>query len=722
MNEQIYGLNYDKPRSRGRPEWPGYRKSNEYDGKSLCYFFEVKRKNGIKWKQWKQKHNLKCFKCYKRCIKEAKRLYAQGVKGKVENGEWIEHRKSQISQFFKKKLENYVKVLKTIVVIFKVFKILRMKCYLCGFVGGTMRIFYTINSVLKKLSQHSVILYKDKSDNEESDGSDFEERRTPRLLKLNNYRVNVNKIVNKTVKKCSCLTNDTLNRLNLNVNKGINTINIRNSTMFFFDNLNRKEIFISSCIMTLALIFYALICAGIELNPGPRGNMEVITYNCNGLGDKNKLRNLLLKVNKKVQEGAIIFLQETHIVNTEYLKRIWKNKLISNCIRTNSAGVIILFNNKYEIKVSHEDDEGRYIVAVVEHEEQTIILSNAYFPNDHKAGIVFAEKLYLKILEAQAEFPSNLTICAGDFNTCMSTEDSMRRNESKNEKLLAGVIQGNNKVTKLKDSYRSIHSTEGFTWKRGSIYSRLDYIFISEEYLRKLTSAETDWAFEVSDHAAVKIKINIDEPIRGPGISKINTEILKNNEIEKQIGNELEEMIGQASSDWNPHIKLEFMKMAVRTIFSSKVSELRKKSNDEVKELEEEINQMESLKIKLHKNQIVTTEEKQRRIEAIEKAILTLKTSTSKLKQESINKLSFAFKAKWYEFGEKSNKYFLNLNKIKQNQKSINMIRDENIEYKGQTKVTECITKFYEKLYAKQPESGKEDKDFYKHCPKLDEE
>jgi hypothetical protein len=76
---------------------------------------------------------------------------------------------------------------------------------------------------------------------------------------------------------------------------------------------------------------------------------------------------------------------------------------------------------------------------------------------------------------------------------------------------------------------------------------------------------------------------------------------------------------------------------------------------------------MESLKIKFHKNQIVTIEEKQRRIEAIEKAILTLKTSTSKLKQESINKLSFASKAKWYEFGEKSNKYFLNLNKVKQN-------------------------------------------------------
>jgi hypothetical protein len=298
----------------------------------------VKQKNGNKskqWKQWKQKQ-LKRFKCCKRCKWEAKGLFAQSKKGKVvkdAKDEWIERRKAQISQFFKK-LENYVKRLKTITII-----------------GGTMRIFYTFISISKELSQHPVIQYKDEGDSDsdsdsDNEESDSEERRAIRYLKLNNYRVNVNKnvinTVNKTVKIIEGLLKDNL----LNVNKVINKIHILNTTRIFFDNLVRKEIFISSCIMTLALIFYALICAGIERNPGPRGNIEVITYSCNGLGDKNKLRNLLLKVNKKVQEGAIIFLQETHIVNTEYLKRSWKNKLISNCISTNSAGVIILFNNK----------------------------------------------------------------------------------------------------------------------------------------------------------------------------------------------------------------------------------------------------------------------------------------------------------------------------------------------------------------------------------------
>jgi hypothetical protein len=383
--------------------------------------------------------------------------------------------------------------------------------------------------------------------------------------------------------------------------------------------------------------------------------------------------------------------------------------------------VIILFNNKYEVKFSYEDEEGRNIIAVLEHEEQTIIVSNAYFPNDHKAGMVFAEKMYLKILEVQSNYPNNLTICAGDFNTCMSNEDSMGRNESRNEKLLADVITGNNLVTKLKDSYRSIHPSDGYTWKRGNIYSRLDYIFVSEGFLRRVTKAETDWAFETSDHAAVKISIHIDEPIKGPGIKKINAEILKENVVEKQIGGEIEEMMEQAGKDWDPHMKLEFMKVVIRSVFSTKVAELRTKSNEEMKEIEEEINHMEVLKLNLHKNQKTTMEDKHRRLEVIEKAISTLKASLNNLKQETINRLSFASSAKWFEFGEKSNKFFLNLNKAKQCQKSINLIRNENIEYKGQEGVTEGVTKFYKELYSKQPETINDDKNFYINCPKIDE-
>jgi hypothetical protein len=77
--------------------------------------------------------------------------------------------------------------------------------------------------------------------------------------------------------------------------------------------------------------------------------LSVLTYNCNGLGDPKKLKRLFLKLNGMVDRGCIVFLQETHIVNTKYLEMIWKHNVLSNCVRTNSAGVIVLYNKQFEL-------------------------------------------------------------------------------------------------------------------------------------------------------------------------------------------------------------------------------------------------------------------------------------------------------------------------------------------------------------------------------------
>jgi len=95
---------------------------------------------------------------------------------------------------------------------------------------------------------------------------------------------------------------------------------ISSTVSFFCHVLTNKNIVYKCKIMVSLTIFLTLIRSGIEPNPGPQRNVEIITYNCNGLGDQNKLRRLLAKSNKKVQNGAIIFLQETHIVNTDVIR------------------------------------------------------------------------------------------------------------------------------------------------------------------------------------------------------------------------------------------------------------------------------------------------------------------------------------------------------------------------------------------------------------------
>jgi hypothetical protein len=85
--------------------------------------------------------------------------------------------------------------------------------------------------------------------------------------------------------------------------------------------------FISTIIMLSLTIYLALLCQNIESNPGPHRpgttTLPIMTYNCNGLGDQKKLKRLLLKLNVLVNKGCIVFLQETHIVDTKYLEMIW---------------------------------------------------------------------------------------------------------------------------------------------------------------------------------------------------------------------------------------------------------------------------------------------------------------------------------------------------------------------------------------------------------------
>jgi exonuclease III len=126
--------------------------------------------------------------------------------------------------------------------------------------------------------------------------------------------------------------------------------------------------------------------------------MSILTFNTNSLGDKKKLKRLLIKVDPLVTKGGVVLLQETHVVKTDYLGSIWKNKFLSNCVSTNSAGVLILYNNDYELLEEYSDGKGRQLIIAIKKDKEKYIVINAYYPNDHKASLIFANELYEQIL------------------------------------------------------------------------------------------------------------------------------------------------------------------------------------------------------------------------------------------------------------------------------------------------------------------------------------
>ena len=84
-------------------------------------------------------------------------------------------------------------------------------------------------------------------------------------------------------------------------------------------------------------------------------------------------------------------------------------------------------------------------------------------------------------------------------------------------------------------------------------------------------------------------------PLRGPGIAKVNTKILDDPVVALQIGTAIEEMMSQTDDSWSPHARLEFHKVAIHSV-SLKVSEMRKVVNEEIRETGEELIQIKGLK------------------------------------------------------------------------------------------------------------------------------
>jgi exonuclease III len=258
----------------------------------------------------------------------------------------------------------------------------------------------------------------------------------------------------------------------------------------------------------------SLIRGNIEINPGPGPSirnrlLDIITFNCNGLGNKQKLKRIITKANSITDKGGIVMLQETHITDESLLSFYTKANFQLNSFSTNSAGIITLYGKNFKTVFNYKDESGRQLYTVIEDDDHKFLVVNVYCPNDHRQCLNFMEQVYCKILEIRNDIPDCYVILAGDFNSCMNDNDLLNRNKLTAEKELTNFIALSNTMCELVDSFTAVNNGTGFTWNRGKCYSRLDYIYVSNELQSKISSSKVDWAFERSDHAALLTRLKI---------------------------------------------------------------------------------------------------------------------------------------------------------------------------------------------------------------------
>ena len=144
------------------------------------------------------------------------------------------------------------------------------------------------------------------------------------------------------------------------------------------------------------------------------------------------------------------------------------------------------------------------------------------------------------------------------------------------------------------------------------------------------------------------------------------------------------------TANMSPHMKLEFAKMTIRTKAIEINMRLRKKENTELRDLNDQISQNSEL-LKRH------TDENSLNI--ITRELEKCKQERDTILQKQGESLSMKAKTRWYNEGEKSNKYFLNLLKRNNESNEISKLNINGTVTTNEGEIRKGVTEFYTELY-----------------------
>jgi len=423
----------------------------------------------------------------------------------------------------------------------------------------------------------------------------------------------------------------------------------------------------------------------IELNPGPDKNVRltILTLNCRGLGNMDKFRLLLNKIYKLKQKGSVIaLLQETMVVSDNYLALAWRGKYVLTPGTGNSKGCITLLSENVVVEsIKHYGNRGHLFVTSDEQRKKKLVC-NIYAPlgyDDNKSN--FFNDVFNDILEWEGD-----VILGGDFNVTLYEQDRHCRGATIAERRLADLVINYTKATDLHDCWEGY---SGFTWQKGRKMSKLDRVYTRLDGYTKV-DVTTNWSYTQSDHACVSVKLqHMHQKVSRNEHVKLDDKVVNTKETLSELREYLLAQLDTACL-MAPHMLLEFAKMTVRTKALEIMARLKKKENEKLIELNNEINKCTQLLTRYldMDSQIILTRE-----------LEELHHAKNNILAEQGAQLAMRAKTKWYNEGERSNKYFLNLLKHNNQKNEMLELEVEGNRLTDEGSIRREVTGYYSTLY-----------------------
>ena len=363
------------------------------------------------------------------------------------------------------------------------------------------------------------------------------------------------------------------------------------------------------------------------------------------------------------EEARYYFLTRNSLEKNEW-KNEWGSEIILAHGSSNSSGVAILVNKGVDCTIHSKilDPLGRYIIIKAEIEDEMYILINIYAPNKDTNIVNFFNNLLMTLRENEFDEEENIII-GGDFNCPLNPLLDKKGGLLIPRKSVVTTIDSLQEELDLVDIWRMKNPAKrSFTWSQNSpmIFCRLDYWLISNTLHDLVVTTDIIPAIK-TDHAAISIEFsNRYNDIKGPGYWKMNCSLLDDEDYINDLAEKIPIWLAEVRNELSDNRSIwDWMKYNIRahTIQYSKRSarerNQREKSHAKAKHIHE-----------IDPNDLNAS------------ILNSAKDMLELFYEEKIKGIIIRARARWHEHGEKSTKYFLNLEKrnhIKKHVRKLNI-------------------------------------------------
>ena len=426
-------------------------------------------------------------------------------------------------------------------------------------------------------------------------------------------------------------------------------------------------------------------------------HFDILSLNVRGLGDHAKRRKIFNYAKKHVSHKGVIFLQETHSVQKD--EQVWTNQfgcdtgsVFFSHGKSDSRGVLIAFREgiKYNVIEKYIDTEGHYIVLNLLLNNSPVVLINYCAPNQEAEQLKVLDRL-THILDQLDIAQDTMFMWGGDFNMIFDIDlDADGGSPKLYIKPVSKLLSVMSEID-LCDIYRVRNpDSRRLTWRRKSPFKqrRLGFFLVSDCLQDNIESVEIIPSVG-TDHSCLLMKLRPTyQDARGRSYWKFNNLLTQDRHFVNFLKSKIP-LFERESSFEDQISKWEFIKYKCREACRTYSIQKSKERRARRVELEKKLADLEQL---LRTNNT----------ENISEEYDISKSELDQLYDYITAGIIMRSKSSWYEHGEKSSKYFLNLekrNKAKSHVRSL--ISESGIQVNDPTEIMSKVRDFYSNLYTR---------------------